>query len=112
MKFYDEETMQEIRKELEGKILQWQGVKPKEMMGCLTYFCGKKFFAFLVTNGIVLTKLSEDHRLTLSKNMGGEPFEMASKTVKTWIKVPLKKPKDVKLVLPFVKKSYDGALKT
>ncbi|MBI2185387.1 MAG: TfoX/Sxy family protein [Thaumarchaeota archaeon] len=108
MKFYDEEQMRYIRRELEGEVLRWPGVATRQMMGCLCYFYGKKFFAFLVTGGIVITKLSEDDRVKLSK-AGGEPFEMAGKKVSTWIKTKLKEPNDVKKIMPLVKKSYQSA---
>lgn len=110
MKYYDEEQMREIRKALEREILRWPGVSAKEMMGCLCYFYRKRFFSFLVTKGIVITKLSEDDRTKLSKSIGGEAFEMAGKTAKSWVKVVLKGPEDVKMLLPFVKNSYESAV--
>jgi hypothetical protein len=110
MKYFDENKMGEIRKALEKEVLRWPGVSVKEMMGCLCYFYGNRFFAFLVTKGIVITKLSEDYRVELSNNVGGEPFEMAGKTAKTWIKVTLKEPQEVRTILPFVKKSYESAV--
>lgn len=109
MKFYDEKVMGEIRHALEDEVLRWPGVTTREMMGCLCYFRGKKFFAFLVTRAIVITKLPEDARAKLSKEVGGEPFEMAGRTAKTWIRVPLKKREDLRQILPFVRKSYDAA---
>ena len=109
MKYYDEEQMGRIRKALEDEILQWSDVTPKEMMGCLCYFRGRKFFAFLVTRGIVITKLPEDARAKLLKQVGGEAFEMAGKKVKTWVRVPLKKREDIRQILSFVKKSYEVA---
>ncbi len=108
MKFYEEEQMYEVREALEREILRWPEVSMREMMGCLTYFRGKKFFALLVTKGIVITRLSEDDRTRLSK-MGGEVFKMAGKTVKTWTRMKLGKPKDLKDILPYVKKSYEAA---
>lgn len=109
MKFYDEKVMAGIREALEDEVLRWPGVTTREMMGCLCYFRGKKFFAFLVTKGVVLTKLPEDARAALSKQVGGEPFEMAGRTAKTWVRVALKKPTEVRQILPFVKKSYEVA---
>jgi hypothetical protein len=79
------------------------------MMGCLCYFRGKKFFAFLVTKAIVITKLDEKGRAVLSEQMGGKPFEMAGRTAKVWIRVPLKRRQDVRSILPFVKESYNAA---
>lgn len=108
MKFYDEKVMAGIREALEDEVLRWPGVTTREMMGCLCYFRGKKFFAFLVTKGIVITKLPEDARAKL-KQAGGEAFEMGGKKVKTWVRAPLKKPMGVRQILPFVKKSYEVA---
>ncbi len=112
MKFYDEKVMADTREQLEKSVLRWQGVSSKEMMGCLCYFRGSKFFAFLVTRGIVITKLPEDGRTRLLDHMNGAAFEMAGRTVKTWIRVPLSKPSDVRLVLSYVKKSYQAASTT
>jgi len=109
MKFYDEEQMQDIRKTLEGSIMKWPGVARREMMGCLCYFRGKKFFAFLITKGIVITKLAREDRAKLSEQAASKPFEMAGRTVSTWIQVPLRKPGDLKPVLSYVRRSYDAA---
>jgi len=106
MKFYDEARMSGIRRTLEDEILHWPGVTSREMMGCLCYFHGKSFFAFLVTQGIVITKLPPNERATVVTQLKAEPFTMAGRSVKTWVKVPLEEPKGVSQILPFVKKSY------
>lgn len=108
MKYYDDQQTGSVRKALEQEILGWPGVTAKPMMGCLCYFHSGKFFAFLVTKAVVITKLAEEDRAALSKKTGGEPFEMDGKTVKAWVRIPLKTPEDVKSVLPFVRKSYDS----
>ena len=109
MKYYDEDKMREVREAFEKEVMRWPGVTAKQMMGCLCYFRGKKFFAFLVTKAIVLTKLSENDRMTLLEQMHGKAFEMAGRTAKTWIRVPLKTRQGVRMILPFVKKSYKSA---
>ena len=101
--------MGDIRKVFEEKVLGWTGVSSKEMMGCLTYFCGTKFFALLVTNGVVITKLPQEAQARLPKGLKVEPFQMAGRTVKTWIRVALTKPEDVAPILPFVQESYRSA---
>lgn len=111
MKYYDEVQMKEIRSALEDKVLQWPGVSAKEMMGCLCYFYRRKFFAFLITRGIVITKLSEEDRSKLSKLVKVEAFEMAGRTAKTWARIALNKPQDLKEIVPFIKKSYEVTLK-
>ena len=111
MKHYDEKAMASIRSTFESKVLPWSGVRPKEMMGCLCYFHGKRFFAFLVTGGVVITKLPEAGREELTRKHRGKPFEMAGRTAKTWVQVPVKKPGDLSALMPFVKTSYDIAVK-
>ena len=108
MKYYDDQQTGSVRKVLEQEILAWPGVTSKPMMGCLCYFHGRKFFAFLVTKAVVITKLAQEDREALLKKMGGGPFEMDGRTVKVWVRVPLKGLGDVKSVLPFVRKSYDS----
>ncbi len=108
MKYYDEKQMDGIRRTLENELLKWPGVTSREMMGCLCYFRENKFFAWLVTNGIVLTKLPAKEKAVLSKQVGGKPFEMGGKPSRLW-EFPLKDQTSVKTLLPFVKKSYEAA---
>ncbi len=90
--------MAEIRKIFENEVLKWKGVTSKPMMG-------RKFIGFLVTNGIVLMKLSEKDQKEVKEKFGGKPFEMAGQTGRLWV-TPLNGPKDVRSVMPFVKKRY------
>jgi len=106
MKYYDEEKMGEIRKTFEAEILTWKGVISRPMMGCLCYFYNRKFIGFLVTNGIVLMKLSEKDQKEIKEKFGGKPFEMAGQTDRLWV-TPLNGPKDVRSVMPFVRKRYE-----
>jgi len=109
MKYYDEKKMRDVRETLEAKIMKWPGVVRKEMMGCLCYFRGKKFFAFLVTNGIVITKLAKEDQSKLSERVHSKPFEMAGRTASTWIQVTLKDPGRLEPILPYVRKSYEAS---
>ncbi len=74
--------MGEIRKELEQEILKWSGVSSREMMGCLCYLHGKNMVAFLVTDGIVISKLSEQEERELSKLNKKMSFKMGSKSIR------------------------------
>ena len=105
MKYFDEETMAETRKTFEAEILKWKGVVSKPMMGCLCYFYNRKFICFLVTNGVVIMKLSERDQTTLKDKFGGKPFEMAGQAGRLWV-TPLKRPEDVKSIMPFIMKRY------
>ncbi len=105
MKYFDEEKMAGTRKTFEAEVMKWKGVVSKPMMGCQCYFYNRKFICFLVTNGIVLMKLSEKDQTILKEKFGGKPFEMAGQTGRLWV-TPLKEPKDVRSVMPFVRKRY------
>lgn len=111
MKYYDEVAMAKVRSAFEATVLPWRGVKPKAMMGCLCYFHGTRFFAFLMTDAVVITKLSEEARARASEKLGGKPFEMAGRVSTKWVQVPVKRPGDLTAILPFVKASYETAVK-
>jgi hypothetical protein len=98
MKYFDEEKMAETRKTFEAEVLEWKGVVSRPMMGCLCHFYNRKFVCFLVTNGIVLMKLSEKDQTLL-------------KTCRLWV-TPLKGPKVVRSVMPLVRKRYEEVSST
>jgi hypothetical protein len=111
MKYYDEEKMHETRKAFESEVLKWKGVSSRPMMGCLCYFYNRKFIGFLVTDGIVVMKLSENDQTSLKEKFGGKPFEMVGQTGRLWV-TPLNGPKDVRSVMPFVRKRYEDVSST
>jgi len=109
MKYFDMEKMGQIRDELEKEILQWPGVSSREMMGCLCYLHGKSMIAFLVTDGIVISKLSEQEQKDLSKLSRQMSFKMGGKTIRkpVW---ELRTRNNLGTILPFLKKSYQATL--
>jgi hypothetical protein len=109
MKYFDTEKMGQIRHELEKEILQWPGVSSREMMGCLCYLHGKSMIAFLVTDGIVISKLSEQEQKDLSKLSRQMSFKMGGKTFRkpVW---QLRTRDNLQTILPFLKKSYQTTL--
>ena len=112
MKFFDETQGEWFRQALEKEVLKWPGVTAKPMMGCLCYFYKNSFFAFLVTDGIVITKLGKVERPALSPlGEKGQPQLGGKALPKTWVKVRLSKAGDVKSVMPFVRSSYVNATK-
>ena len=110
MKYYSEETMKQIRTALEQEVLNWPKVTTKKMFGCPCYKADNKLFAFIVTNGVVLTKLSETAREDLTAKFEISSFQAGTRTVKNWPRIPIEDEKDIENILGFVKKSYENAM--
>ncbi len=60
-------------------------------------------FAGLVTKGIVITKLTDEEKLQLSKVKKIAPFIADEKAIKSWIQINLEA-NDLSNILPYVKK--------
>ncbi|MBP1662505.1 MAG: hypothetical protein H6P94_754 [Thermoplasmatales archaeon] len=106
MQYYNEEKMGSLRVKLEKEILSWPGVTTKKMYGCPCYKHHEKLFAFLVTDGVVLTKTSEEEKMNLSKDFLIKPFQAATRTMKGWPQIPLDDSSDLKKILEYIKKCY------
>ena len=111
MKYYDEEKMKNIRLKIEEELLSWSDVKTRKMYGCPCYKNKEKMFAFLVTDGIVLTKPSEKDKLDLSKKYDVKPFQAGNRTMKNWPQIFIDEKSDIKKLLPFIKNSYNQSQK-
>jgi hypothetical protein len=61
----------------------------------------------MVTDGIVLTKVSEQDKMKLSKEFKIKPFQAATRTMKGWPRIPLDETSDFKKLIPFIKNSYN-----
>ncbi len=105
MKYFDDNRMRDVRERLEAEILNWPGVSSREMMGCLCYLRGKKMLAFLVTDGIVISKLSDEDQKELEKVGRRIDFKMGSKPIRkpVWA---VKSSRDLRLIMPYLRKSY------
>lgn len=110
MKYYSEEETRELRQAFEEQVLNWTGVTRKKMFGCPCYKANEKLFAFLITNGIVITKLQPSDREELASEHQTSYFQAGKKTVKNWVKLPIKNLEQLDAIMPFVKKSYEEAL--
>jgi len=107
MHYYNEEKMQNLRLKIEKEILGWPNVTTKKMYGCPCYKYKEKLFAFLVTDGVVLTKTSEQDKMKLSKEFKIKPFQAATRTMKGWPQIPVEESTDLEIIIPFIKKSYN-----
>jgi hypothetical protein len=106
MQYYNEERMYHLRFRLEKEILSWPHVTTKKMYGCPCYKYNDKLFAFLVTDGVVLTKASEQDKMKLSKEFTIKPFHAATRTMKGWPQIPVDETSDLKKIILFIKNSY------
>lgn len=107
MKYYDEEKMQNLRLKIEKEILSWPNVTTKKMFGCPCYKNKETLFAFLVTDGIVLTKASEQDKIKLTKEFKIKPFKSATRTMKGWPQIPFDDTSDLEKIIPFIQNSYN-----
>lgn len=107
MQYYNEEKMKNFRLKIEKEILNWPEVTTKKMYGCPCYKYKEKLFAFLVTDGVVLTKASEQYKNLLSKEFKINPFQAATRTMKGCPQIPVDETSDLEKIIPFIKNSYD-----
>jgi hypothetical protein len=111
MKYYTEEDTKEIRLVLEQEVLGWYQVDFKKMFGCPCYTANCKLFIFLVTKGLVITRLNETDRVKLSVEYGSKPFRAGTKDMANWCQIPIDTPDVLAKVMPFIRRSYEEALK-
>jgi predicted DNA-binding protein (MmcQ/YjbR family) len=107
MQYYNEEKMHSVRVLLEQQILSWPDVSTKKMYGCPCYKYKDKLFAFLVTDGVVLTKASEQDKANLGQEFQIKPFQVATRTMKGWPQIPIDETSDLERIIWFIKKSYE-----
>jgi TfoX N-terminal domain len=109
MQYYNEDKMKNIRVKLEKEILGWPEVTTKKMYGCPCYKYNQKLFAFLVTDGVVLTKTDDRDKEKLAKDFMVKPFQAATRTMKGWLQIPLDETSDIKKIIPYIKNCYQHA---
>ena len=79
------------------------------MFGCPCYQVNGKLFTFLVTNGIVMTQLSQADREALAYLPQTSFFRAGKKIAPKWLQVSIKNVRDLDGIMPFVRKSYESA---
>ena len=76
------------------------------MFGCPCYKYKDKLFAFLVTDGVVLTKVSEQDKMKLSKEFSIKPFQAATRTMNNWPQIHIDESSNLEKIIPFIRNSY------
>lgn len=111
MKYYSEEKMGNLRLSFEEKILALPRVRTKKMFGCPCYQANGNLFAFLITNGVVITQLEEKDCGKFSREGNGRFFRAGKKTIRNWLRFSVENTGDVKRIMRLVRKSYGIALR-
>ncbi len=111
MKYYSEEASKAFRVKFEEEVLGWPQVSAKKMFGCPCYQANGKLFAFLVTNGVVITRLDQKDRETLSRQHQTTPFRGGRRVVQNWHRLSIENKNGLNAVMSFVRKSYQSALR-
>ncbi len=107
MQYYDEEKMRHLRLAVEKEILSWPDVSTKKMYGCPCYKHHEKLFAFLVTDGVVLIKMTDQDKEKVSKDFEVRPFQAGARRIMySWPQIKVRNMTDLEKLLPFIKKSY------
>jgi predicted DNA-binding protein (MmcQ/YjbR family) len=107
MQYYNEEKMHNLRLRIEKELLIWPNVTTKKMYGCPCYKNKEKLFAFLVTDGVVLTKVSDQDKIKLLKEFEIKPFQAGKRTMNKWPQISVDETTDVEKIFPFIKNSYN-----
>jgi len=102
--------MEETRSPFDKQVLRWPQVHSKNMFGCPSYQANGNLFAFLVTNGIVITELSQANRDKLSGKHQTNSFQAGKRILKNWINVAVRKKTDLNKIVSFEQESYRSAL--
>jgi predicted DNA-binding protein (MmcQ/YjbR family) len=107
MQYYSEEKMHTLREQLEKEVLRWPDVHTKKMYGCPCYKHGEKLFAFLVIDGVVLIKMTEQDKMKATKDFEVKPFQAGAKRIMyRWPQIRVQTTVELEKILPFIKKSY------
>ncbi len=79
-----------------------------KMFGVPCYLAGGKLFAFLVTRGVVITKLDQADREALFQQPNASAFRSANRVYRTWVRLSVDDPKDMDGLVPLLRKSYEA----
>ena len=101
--------MKETREILESEVLHKPEVTTKRMFGCPCYKVKNALFGFLVTKGLVLTKLPDADREEALKIPGADFFKPGTRVMRKWVQIPLKGPEALPEVIALLWKSYEHA---
>jgi hypothetical protein len=109
MTYFDADRGAELRDAVEDAVADWPGVAARTMFGCPTYTADGTIFAVVLTEAVVLTRLSDDRRADLAAITEVEPFRAGGRTVTAWTQVPVEGPAGLDSLRPYLTASYETA---
>lgn len=110
MIYYVESEAKALRETFERKVLAWPKVTSRKMFGCPSYLADGKLFAFLVTEGVVITQVRKHDREILAEAFETEPFKAGEREISRWLKVTVDDLARLPRVIAYVEKSYETVL--
>ena len=110
MPYYVEDDARALRQAFEKEVLLWPQVTTRRMFGCPAYVADGRLFAFLVTEGVVITQLRRKEIQTLGEDNAIEPFKAGERVIERWTKVFVADPAAIGRIMSFVRKSYQAAM--
>ncbi len=110
MPYYVEDDARALRQAFEKIVLLWPQVETRRMFGCPAYVAEGRLFAFLVTDGVVITQLRQKDIETLAQGNQTEPFKAGERVIKRWTKLFITDPAAIGRIISFVRKSYQTAM--
>lgn len=110
MKYFDKEDGAALKSAFDEIVLDWPEVDGRTMFGCPSYQAAGTLFAVLVTNGVALTRLPDDHREQVADTFDTGPFQAGERTVTKWLQVTIEDVAELDSLLPHIKASYESAL--
>ncbi len=99
--------MHNLRLRIEKEVLNWPSVTTKKMYGCPCYKNKEKLFAFLVTDGVVLTKVNEQDKIQLSEEFTIKPFQAGQRTMNKWPQIRVDEITDLEKIIALIKTSHN-----
>lgn len=111
MIYYTESEAKALREAFESQVLYWPRVTTRRMFGCPAYLVDGKLFAFLVTEGVVITQIRKRDREYLETQYPVEPFKAGEREIERWLQVTIDDLQRLERIITMVKKSYDTVLR-
>ena len=110
MEHYSEDEGRELREAFEERTLHWPMVTVRRLLGCPAYLADGRLFAFLVTDGVVITQIRKQDRETVASVFTTTPFRAGEREIERWVIITLEDARQLNRLMKLVRKSYETVL--